>query len=172
MNRSIALCGIVLIGFGFALVAYPIAVLGSEHLDLEQEVGFLAAPLGLVIVMLGALAPDPSRTTVGGTFGNPEADLHRTNRPTSVEPRAMHVYNPHEPVNCRFCRTMISADLALCPRCARPRECRTCGRPLGIVADRVTCPGCTRSEGLCNCPALARAPAPARPSTPAYRRRA
>jgi len=171
MNRSIALCGIVLIVFGFALMAYPIAVTGAEQLDLEQELGFLVAPLGLVIVMLGALAMDPSRTTVGGTFGNPDADLERTTKGPAVDPRALRVFNPHEPVNCRFCRTMITADLALCPRCARPRDCRSCGRPLGLVADRVTCPGCSRSEALCNCALLAKPPAPTRPTVPQYRRR-
>jgi len=172
MNRSIALCGVALVVFGFALVAYPIAVLGHEQLDFEQESGFLLAPLGLVIVMLGALALDPSRTTVGGTFGNPEAALVRsTGKPSAVEPRALRVFNPHEPVNCRFCRTIITPDLAQCPRCARPRDCRSCGRPLEFANDKVTCPGCLRTEGLCNCAMLARPPAPTRPNVPAYRRR-
>jgi hypothetical protein len=171
MNRSIALCGIVLIALGLALIAYPIATTGSEGLDLELEMGLLVAPLGLVIVMLGALAPDPSRTTVGGTFGNPDTAFERAaGRVPALEPRALRVFNPHEPVNCRYCRTVIAADLAICPRCARPRECRSCGRPLGVVNDHVTCPGCSRSEALCNCPSLARAPPPTRPTVPAYRR--
>jgi hypothetical protein len=156
MNRSIALIGIVLIVLGFALVAYPIAFTGGEQLDLEQELGFLVAPVGLVVVMLGALAHDPELTTVGGTFGNPDADLARHARNAPTESRATRLYNPHEPVNCRYCRTVIAADLAQCPRCARPRECRSCGRPLGIENDLVTCPGCGRTEGLCNCPRLAR----------------
>jgi hypothetical protein len=170
MNRSIALCGVALVVFGIALVAYPIAVTHAEQLDIEQEAGFLLAPLGLVIVMLGALALDPSRTTVGGAFGNPESDRARIGKPPALEPRALRVFNPHEPVNCRYCRTMITPDLAQCPRCARPRECRSCGRPLEVVNDRVTCPGCTRPEGLCNCALLARPPPPTRPSVPAYRR--
>lgn len=156
MNRSIALIGAVLIVFGFGLVAYPIASTGGEQLDLEQELGFLVAPVGLVVVMLGALATDPELTTVGGTFGNPEADLGRTAHGRAVDTRAARLFNPHEPVDCRYCRTVITSDLALCPRCARPRDCRSCGRPLGIQNDRVTCPTCARTEGLCNCPLLAR----------------
>jgi len=171
MNRSIALIGIVVIAFGFALVAYPIAFTGSEQLDIEQEVGFLVAPVGLVVVMLGALAHDPERTTVGGTFGNPEADLARASRGKAVESRSARRYNPHEPVDCRHCRTVIAADLALCPRCARPRDCRTCGRPLAFVDDRVTCPGCHRIEGLCNCPRIARPSASTPPPGSAPRRR-
>ena len=171
MNRSIALIGVVVIVLGFALVAYPIAFTGHEQLDVEQEVGFLFAPVGLVVVMLGALAQNPERTTVGGTFGNPEADRGRSPRARSFEPRAARLYNPHEPVNCKYCRTVITADLAQCPRCARPRDCRTCGRPLGIVQDRVNCPGCHRSEALCNCPHLAKPPTGAVPTTTGARRR-
>ncbi len=173
MNRDIAGIGIVFIVLGFGLVAYPIVFLGGEQLDLEQEIGFLVAPLGLVVVMLGALAQDPERTTVGGAFGNPEMALRRPERagPAPVEPRATRLFNPHEPANCRFCRTVIAADLAQCPRCARPRECRNCGRPLGIVIDRPTCPACGRAEPFCNCPQLVRpASSPAgKPSTPRRR---
>lgn len=151
MNRSIALIGVVIVVLGFALVAYPIAFTGHEQLDIEQEAGFLAAPVGLVVVMLGALAQNPERTTVGGTFGNPEANLRRPTRGPPVEPRAKRVFNPHEPVDCRYCRTVIAADLAQCPRCARPRDCRSCGRPLEMVGVQVTCPACRRSEGFCNC---------------------
>lgn len=156
MNRSIALIGTVLIVLGFALVAYPIAFTGREQLDLEQEVGFLLAPVGLVVVMLGALAQNPELTTVGGAFGNPEADLGRSGRGSPADSRATRRYHPHEAVNCRYCGTVIAADLAQCPRCARPRECRNCGRPLGIQNDVVTCPGCGRAEPLCNCPRLVR----------------
>jgi len=170
MNRSIAMWGIALIVLGFVLIAYPIAVTGAEQLDLEQEVGFLVAPVGLVVVMLGALAPDPTRTTVGGTFGNPEAALIKANRPPGPEPRAARVYNPREPVNCRYCRTMIPADLAQCPRCARSRDCRSCGRLLAIVNDRVTCPGCSRIEALCNCPMLSKPVSASRPNLPSRRR--
>jgi len=171
MNRSIGYCGVVLVILGFALVAYPIVLTGGEQLDLEQEVGFLLAPLGLVVVMLGALALDPSRTTVGGAFGNPETARLRTTPVSPVDVRARRVFNPHEPVNCRYCRTVITSDLAQCPRCARARECRNCGRPLGMVNDRPTCPTCARSEMFCNCAQLARPPAPTRTSVPPSRRR-
>jgi len=171
MNRTIVYIGVALIGIGFALVAYPIAFTGREQLDLEQELGFLAAPMGLVVVMLGALAQDPTRTTVGGAFGNPYVDLQRPKHGPPVEPRSRRLFNPHEPANCRYCRTVITSDLAQCPRCARARDCRSCGRPLGMVNDRVTCPTCARIEGLCNCPLLARPVAPSRPNLPLSRRR-
>ena len=100
MNRSIVLIGVSLIGFGFALVAYPIAFTGAEQLDIEQELGFLVAPVGLVVVMLGALAQDPTRTTVGGAFGNPYAELERPTRAPPVEPRARRLFNPHQPADC------------------------------------------------------------------------
>jgi len=171
MNRSIAYCGVGLIVFGFAMVAYPIVLTGAEQLDLEQELGFLIAPVGLVVVMLGALALDPTRTTVGGAFGNPDTALERTVLSPREETRTRRLFNPHEPVNCRYCRTVITSDLAQCPRCARARDCRNCGRPLGLVNDRVTCPTCARVEGFCNCPQLARpTPAPATKKVPPSRR--
>jgi len=171
MNRSIVLIGVVLIGLGFALVASPIAFTGAEQLDIEQELGFLVAPVGLVVVMLGALAQDPTRTTVGGAFGNPYAELERPTRAPPVEPRARRLFNPHEPADCRYCRTVITSDLSQCPRCARARDCRNCGRPLGMVNDRVTCPTCGRMEAFCNCPSLARPVATPRPNVPPSRRR-
>jgi len=171
MNRSIAYCGVLLIVFGFMLVAYPIVLTGAEQLDIEQEAGFLLAPLGLVVVMLGALALDPARTTVGGAFGNPETAMLRTTPTPPAETRARRIYNPHEPVNCRYCRTVITADLAQCPRCARARDCRNCGRPLGLVNNRVTCPTCARVEEFCSCPLLVRPTLSARTSLPPSRRR-
>jgi hypothetical protein len=171
MNRSIVLIGIGLIGFGFALVAFPIATTGSEQLDLEQELGFLVAPLGVVIVMLGALAQDPNRTTVGGAFGNPDVAIERAALSGPAAPPPRRLYNPHEPVNCRYCRTVITSDLAQCPRCARARECRNCDRPLGLVTNRPTCPSCGRIEALCNCPVLLRPVGSSRPYVPPSRRR-
>jgi hypothetical protein len=171
MNRSIAWCGVVLILLGFMLVAYPIVITGAEQLDVEQEFGFLLAPVGLVVVMLGALALDPARTTVGGAFGNPETALTRPGHAPPVEPRARRLFNPHEPVSCRYCRTVITSDLAQCPRCARARDCRNCGRPLGLVNDRVTCPTCARTEMFCNCPQLVRPSTPPRSNVPPSRRR-
>ena len=159
MNRSIAYVGIGVILAGFALDAFPIVITGHETFDLEQEAGFLVAPVGLVVVLIAAVSPNPERTTVGGTFGNPdEAPLSPRVRP-SVPVRDLS-YNPKEPVDCRYCRCVITYDLANCPRCARARDCRRCGRPLGMVLDRATCPTCAHAEAFCNCARLAR-PAPA-----------
>ena len=171
MNRSIAYSGVGVIVLGFVLVAFPIVVTGGEQLDLEQEAGFLLAPLGLVVVMLGALALDPARTTVAGAFGNPETVQMRASATPAVEIRARRLFNPHEPVDCRYCRSVITPDLAQCPRCARARDCRNCGRPLGLVNDRPTCPTCARAEMFCNCAQLARPTSPVRANVPPSRRR-
>ena len=149
--------GVTVIDLGFAHVAFPIVVTGSELFDVEQEVGLLVAPIGLLVVLIGAVQVNPERTTVGGTFGNPEEIARLRSRswaPTAPPPAVR--WNPNEPVHCRFCRTVIAPDLARCPRCARARECRSCGRPLGLVLDRATCPFCGRAEAFCNCPRLAR----------------
>jgi len=157
MNRSIAYIGVGIILFGFALVASPIVLTGAEQFDLEQELGVFLAPFGLVVVMLGAMAHDPEATTVGGAFGSSEANVLRASAARSSEaPRPPVRYNPKEPVACRFCRTNISWDLVQCPRCTRARDCRGCGRPLGMVLDRPTCPTCARAEPFCSCPILAR----------------
>lgn len=158
MNRSITLVGVAIILAGFALAAAPIVLTGREEFDLFQESGILVAPIGLLVVLIGAVQPNPERTTVGGTFGSSEEnDLRRTEpvrSPTSARPPLG--FNPREPVNCHYCRTVIAYDLAFCPRCARPRECRVCGRPLGIAEEVTDCPGCHRIEAFCHCPRLAR----------------
>ncbi len=159
MNRSIAYVGVAVVVAGLGLVAFPIVVYGHEVFDLEQIFGFLIAPVGLVVVLLGAVAHNPDRTTIGGAFGNPDESLRRA-RPGTPQPRRRLGYSPLEPVNCRFCRTIITHDLANCPRCARARDCRSCGRPLGMVLDRATCPTCARPEAFCNCPVLPRPPTP------------
>jgi hypothetical protein len=161
MNRSVVGVGIVLILFGFGLVAYPIIFTGVERFDLEQELGIYVVPVGLLIVLLGAMGHNPEATTVGGAFGNPDADVMRgAGRGPPAPPRPSLRYSPKEPVACKYCRTNIAWDMAVCPRCARPRECRTCGRSLGFVLDRPTCPTCARAEVFCNCPALVRPPRP------------
>jgi len=161
MNRSVVLLGVGVILAGFALVAFPIAVTGEERFDIEQEAGLLVAPVGLVVVMFGASFYDPTRTTVGGAFGNPEEELpRRRGGPHSGPLPPSLTYHPHESAACRYCRTNIQYDQATCPRCARARECRSCGRPLGRVLDRVTCPLCARPEAFCNCPRLSPAAAP------------
>lgn len=159
MNRSITRFGIAIILVGFMLVASPIVLTGAEVFDLEQEAGFLIAPVGLLVVLIGAVQTNPERTTVGGTFGNPE-EVHRLRslptRPPTISPAVR--WKPNEPVFCRFCRTVIASDLAQCPRCARARECRACGRPLGFVLERPTCPYCGRPEAFCNCPRIVHTP--------------
>jgi RNA polymerase subunit RPABC4/transcription elongation factor Spt4 len=110
-------------------------------------------------VMIGAVQANPALTTVGGTFGNPDLGPRRPGTERPPEPsRPALGFNPRTPVDCRYCRTVIPYDLAFCPRCARPRECRGCGRVLGVAGDRTDCPGCHRVEAFCNCPHLPRSP--------------
>ena len=163
MNRTIVGVGLVILLFAFALVAFPIVATGAEVFDFEQEAGLFVLPAGLAIILLGLVAHDPRATTVGGAFGNVEESARRP-RASAPAARAPVGYSPKEPVSCRYCRTYIPWDVAICPRCARPRACRTCGRPLGMVLDRATCPTCARAEVFCNCPMLAR------PSTTGPRR--
>ncbi len=153
MNRSLAYIGIGIILAGLALAAFPLVVLGVERFDIEQELGLYVAPVGLVVILLAAVAPDPRKTTVAGAFGNPDEAVTRTARHRARAPVPGR-YDSSEPASCRFCRTFIPAELAQCPRCARARECRTCGRPLGMVLDRATCPRCARPEARCDCSVL------------------
>ncbi len=155
MNRSIVLVGVGIILVGLGLVAFPIVVSGHELFDVEQEAGFLVAPVGLVVVLIGAVQHDPERTTVGGTFGNPEEERKR---PPGADFTRSLAYSPKESVNCRFCWSVITYDRATCPRCSRARDCRSCGRPLGMVLERATCPTCARAEAFCNCARLNRTP--------------
>jgi hypothetical protein len=160
MNRSILLIGVGILLFAFALMSFPIASTGHEVFDFEQEAGiYLIAP-ALAVVLIGSVSDDPRRTTIGGAFGNPEAETPRPSAPAATTDRHGLGYNPREPVRCRYCASIVPAELAQCPRCARSRDCRTCHRPLGIVLERPTCPLCARAEPLCNCPQLPiRAPA-------------
>ena len=152
MNRSIAWVGIGVVMAGIGLVAFPVVVLGHEQLDAEQIVGFLVAPVGLFVVLIAAISVDPYRTTVTGTFGNPDEPVEDASR--AAQPGRPRYRHPDEPVHCRVCRAIIAPELASCPRCYRARECRSCRRPLGQVLDRPTCPTCARPEPFCNCPYL------------------
>lgn len=156
MNRSIGLVGVAIILLGIGLAAFPIIVTGVEQLDLEQEAGILLAPIGLLVVLIGAVQPNPEATTVKGTFGNPDENALRPAPPRPSEPSRPLGFNPREPVLCRYCRTTITFDLASCPRCARPRDCRVCGSPLEGAATDTDCPGCHRVEAFCRCPRIAR----------------
>ncbi|MFY9716830.1 MAG: hypothetical protein WAK40_02705 [Thermoplasmata archaeon] len=170
MNRSVVYLGVGVILFGIALVASPLVLLGRELFTIEQEAGLLVAPVGLVVVMLGASFYDPTRTTVGGAFGNPEATIRPSLESRNPPHASSTLYHPHGFAICRYCRTPIGYELANCPRCARARGCRSCGRPLGMVLDRGTCPMCARPEALCNCPELSHTGAPA-PGSLSLRRR-
>ena len=156
MHRSIAYIGTAVLLAAIALAAFPIWSSGAEQFDVEQELGILLIPFGLITFLVAATTPDPRRTTVGGAFGNPEYD--RTSRAGTArgERHPRIVVSFREAAQCTHCGTLISPDLAQCPRCARARLCRACSRPLGFVLDRPTCPSCARAEPLCNCPILPR----------------
>jgi hypothetical protein len=154
VNRSMVAVATGMILAAFALITYPLWALGLEQFDLEQELGILFLPFGLVIMLVAFTSIDPLTTTVGGPFGNPEFDRGAAGNPT-LEPRPRRPYHPNEPVRCAKCRTFLTADLTQCPRCSLARPCRTCSRPLGLVLERATCPTCARAEPFCNCPALA-----------------
>jgi hypothetical protein len=164
MNRDMVGVAGVLIVTAIALVSFPLWALGSEQFDLEQEVGILFLPFSLVALLVGLTALDPRTTTVGGAFGNAEFDP-TVPKPASGPQRTRLAYDPNEEVLCRFCRTVVTADLTQCPRCARARPCRSCERPLGTVLERPTCPACGQAEALCNCPPLPRRTAVPAPST-------
>ena len=167
MNRSILLVGVGILLLGFALIAFPIAVTGQEQFDIEQEAGIFFIAPAMAVLLVGSISEDPRTTTVGGTFGNPDTAATRPAAPrTPPGPPQPLRYNPRDPVRCRFCSSIIAFDLAQCPRCARARDCRGCGRPLGIVLERTTCPMCARAEALCNCPHV-----PVRPATSTVRGR-
>lgn len=169
MNRSITMLGVAIMLVGFGLIASPIALLGKESFTVEQELGLFVVPISLVVVMIGAVQANPERTTVGGTFGNPEENTRRSPPAGTEEARPPMRFGPRESVQCRHCRTTIEYDVAFCPRCARPRECRACGRSLGRAGNDTDCPGCHRVEAFCNCPRAPRAGPRYAPPPPARR---
>ncbi len=158
MNRSLGYAGVGVVLFGMALVASPIALIGREVLDIEQIAGFLIAPVGLVVVMIAAASFDPEKTTVQGTLGGPAAMAAARREAGELPPAAPLLANPRAPVHCRYCRTIITYDLVRCPRCARDRSCRGCGRPLALREEQAACPGCSRAEFFCNCARQSSAP--------------
>ena len=160
MNRSIILVGVGILLFAFVLISYPIATTGQEVFDLEQEAGIYLIPPALAVILVGSISTDPRGTTIGGRFGNPDADLERRAGERPAPDASGLLYNPHEPARCRYCGSIILPEYAQCPRCARARECRTCNRPLGLVLDRATCPTCARPEARCNCSRIALRPVP------------
>ncbi len=155
MNRSIVGLGAGIFLLALGLIASPIALLGHEAFTLEQEIGLYVIAPALAVILIGAIADDPRVTTVGGAFGNPDVALERLGRARPPGPPLRPLtYHPNEAVACRYCASIIQPDLAQCPRCGRARDCRTCGRPLGIVLERATCPACAQPEPFCRCPRL------------------
>ncbi|MGC2289358.1 MAG: hypothetical protein WA688_05820 [Thermoplasmata archaeon] len=155
MNRSLALVGVVLVIVSILLISIPFLVTSSFQVNDIVYVTGLLFLIGLVILYQGATAADPSVTTVGGLLGNPIIDESRkaeeavTSVPLS---QIRYALGPKEPVNCRYCYTMISWNLVDCPRCGRPRHCRNCGKQLYFLAGAVRCAPCVRDETQCNCP--------------------
>jgi hypothetical protein len=157
MNRSLALAGLVLVLVSILAVSIPFLVTSSFHVDYELYGAGLLFLVGLVILLRGALAPDPAVTTVGGFLGNPVIDQARRAEREMERVSPAHIRyapNPREPVNCRYCYTTIPWNLVDCPRCARPRQCRNCGKRLYFLAGAVRCAPCVRDEAYCNCPRI------------------
>jgi RNA polymerase subunit RPABC4/transcription elongation factor Spt4 len=169
VNRSIAGIAAGVLLFAIALTAFPIWALGREQFDVEQELGILLVPFGLITFLIAATTADPRTTTVGGAFGNREYDRLRRAEEARSAPRPRVFTNYSEAVHCRHCNTIIPPDLANCPRCGRARICRSCHRLLGMVLERPTCASCGRAEPLCDCSILPLPTAPAgraRPYSP------
>jgi hypothetical protein len=155
MNRSVTLVGVGIFLFTIILISLPIVLTGHETFDLYQESGLIGMPVGLLIVLFGAAGADPRVTTVGGAFGNPDENLVRRHVGADTPANsARFMPGPREAVNCRYCYTAIPSGAAVCPRCARPRECRSCGRALVLLGSAIRCPQCRRNEVYCNCPKL------------------
>lgn len=158
MNRSITLLGVVILLSAGGLIAFPFLTTGAVGVDLELELGIFVLPVGLSVILWGASSPDPSITTVGGLFGNPDENVLRKRlAPPPPTGPARFMPNPRESANCVQCYTAIPADEVVCPRCGRPRECRGCGKRLFFLAGGVRCAPCLRNEVYCGCPKVKRA---------------
>jgi hypothetical protein len=157
LNRSLTFLGLGILIVTLALLAFPIVVTGHEMFDLEQQLGLVGLPVGLLVILFGASSPDPRLTTVGGAFGNPDENLLRREGVVDVPtPAARFIPGPRETVHCRHCYTGIPPGTLVCPRCSRSRDCRSCGRQLTLVGLAIRCPRCQRDEVFCNCPKVPR----------------
>ncbi|HEV8049884.1 MAG TPA: hypothetical protein VGP88_04760 [Thermoplasmata archaeon] len=165
MNRSIVFLGLFLFILAIALFAYPQFSTGVESVDLEVQVGIVVLPLGIAVAVLGAAAPDPRVTTVGGVFGNADENEMRRRALARAPPTGDARFRPSplESVNCRKCYTLIPAQLADCPRCGARRECRGCNKPLFLLAGAVRCAPCLKDEVYCSCPKLRKSGGSRRP---------
>lgn len=169
MNRSILGLGVVVLLLGLALLVSPIALGGAWSLTFVAELGLFSMPVGVAIVLLGGVAPDPRITTVSGIFGNPvENEMRERHRRAAPAPHRSLGRSPREPIHCRQCYTLVPWDVEICPRCGLPRDCHVCGRPVGGGGGPILCVACGKPEPFCSC-----SPArPARPSTGPGRLRA
>ncbi len=157
MNRTLALAGLILALVGILLLSIPFLVSSTFSVGIEVYLAAVIVLVGLVVMIRGATAADPSVTTVGGFLGNPVVDATRRveAEATRLPPReARYLPGPREPVNCRQCYTAIPWNVAECPRCGRRRLCRSCLKPLFLLAGAVRCGPCILDEASCTCPRL------------------
>jgi len=157
VNRRIAFLGLVIVLVGISLMVSPIALYGSLKVNIAFESGVMLLPVGLSIVLVGASAADPTVTTVGGVWGNPDENLmRRAEKRPALDERRRFLPGPKESTNCRWCYTSIAWNEVDCARCGHRRECRGCGRPLFFLAGSVRCAPCVKDEVYCSCPKLKR----------------
>ncbi len=154
MNRSIAYTGLIFVVGGILLLSIPYLLTSNFQAGSQLYLSMMLVVVGFAALFRGATSPDPSVTTVGGFMGNPVADEVRRAmaEPRVVAPQARYQPRPWEPLNCRFCYTVIPVTVLDCPRCGRRRPCRNCSRPLVIVGGAFTCAQCSRYEFYCSCP--------------------
>ncbi|MCI4330948.1 MAG: hypothetical protein L3K19_03775 [Thermoplasmata archaeon] len=157
MNRHITVLGLVVLLIAIGFILYPLVLNGAEELDSEVEAGIFILPVGLTVILWGAASPDPSVTTVGGVFGNPDEDLVRQWEERKQAPReARFIPSPRETINCVQCYTAIPPESLACLRCGKERPCRSCGTGLTVVNGVVRCVRCGREEIYCSCPRVKR----------------
>ena len=153
MNREMVGVGVVLVITGVGLMVSPLAMNGSETWTLLVEVGVLVTVAAICVVLAGLSAPDPTRTTVSGLFGNPiENEIRERGRTAPTGGLRRDHTSPRRSVHCRQCYTLIAWNLIECPRCALARPCRSCSGPLEHRGDRIHCTQCGLEEVYCNCP--------------------
>lgn len=158
MNPRIMWAGLGILIAGAVLLTFPLATTGVEQADLELQLGVFVLPAGLAILLSGATAPNPERTTVGGLFGSGTENFLRRHVVRSAPPLPTRLLpHPQESVNCPSCYTAISADAIECPRCGRSRSCRVCAGALELLKASPGCTTCGRAEVYCDCPKLRKA---------------
>ncbi len=151
MNRPLTSAGVGLVLVGVSLVASPIVLTGRETMTLPSIAGLILAPVGLAVVGIGLVSFDPRLTTVHTAFGDENSPAPRHAAAHAAGGSGPRLANPRAPVRCANCRTIMTYELARCPRCAQDRPCRGCGRPLVPREEGATCPSCLRPELFCNC---------------------